>query len=161
MWTDRYAEARDHALEMVRLYPDVEQGYVMAARAYRGDGETEKSRKILRRGLEKLPDSQGLKYLYLVSGFDLEIASVCSDELPEALEQHAGSALLTVLRSRCEAMNGMPEKAVATLREAVELGFGGVRKLAEAEEFAEVVQMEEFKVLAAEEERGGPGVGTE
>ena len=72
MWTDRYTEARDYALEMIHLYPDVEQGYIMAARAYRGTGDTGKSREILERGLEKLPDSQGLRYLYLVAGFDLE-----------------------------------------------------------------------------------------
>jgi len=156
MWTDRFTEARDYALEMIHLYPDVEQGYIMAARAYRGADDTQKSREILERGLEKLPDSQGLSYLYLVAGFDLEIESLCTDEVPAAVEKHPRSALLRVLRSRCEAMNGMPEKALATLNEAVELGFVGVRRLEEAEDFSEVVQMEEFQALAATEDQGEP-----
>jgi arylsulfatase A-like enzyme len=159
MWTERYTEARDYALEMIHFYPDVEQGYIMAARAYRGAGDTGKSREILARGLEKLPDSQGLSYLYLVAGFDLEIESVCTDEVPEAIERHTQSALLRVLRSRCEAMNGMPEKALATLKEAVELGFTDVQRLNEAEEFSEVVQMEEFRALAATADPGEAGAG--
>jgi len=159
MWTDRYAEARDYALEMIHLYPDVEQGYIMAARAYRGAGDTAKSREILGRGLEKLPDSQGLSYLSLVAGFDLKIESVCTDEVPEALEKHSQSALLRVLRSRCEAMNGMPERALATLKDAVDLGFVGVRRLDEVEEFSELLQMEEFRALAAAEDLGDSGAG--
>ena len=161
MWTDRYAEAGAHALEMIRLYPDVEQGYIMAARAYRGEGDTQKSREILGRGLEKLPDSQGLRYLHLVAGFDLGFESVCSDEVPDAVEQHPRSALLRVLRSRCEAMDGTPEKALATLKEAIQLGFSGVQRLEEAEEFAEVIQMEEFRALAASEDEGGRGADPE
>ena len=161
MWTDRHAEARDYALEMIHLYPDVEQGYIMAARAYRGAGDAGKSREILQRGLEKLPDSQGLSYLYLVAGFDLEIDSVCTDEVPEAIEKHPRSALIRVLLARCEAMRGMPEKSLATLKEAVGLGFVGVRRLEEAAEFSEVVQMEEFRELAAAEDQVDPGAGRE
>lgn len=156
MWTERYVEARDYALEMVRLYPDNEQGYIMAARAYRGEDETQKSREILGRGLEKLPDSEGLAYLYLVAGFDLEIDSVCSAEVSQAGARHPQSALVRVLRSRCEASSGQAELALATLKEAVELGFGGVKRLEEAVEFSEVIQMEGFRVLVDEEERGGP-----
>ena len=161
MWTDRYAEARDHALEMIRLYPDNEQGYTMAARAYRGEGETRKAREVLERGLEKLPDSEGLRYLYLVAGFDLEIGSVCTEGVPQAVEMHSGSALVRVLRSRCEALGGMPEQALATLKEAVELGFSGIERLEDVEEFSEVVQMEEFLALKAAAGQDDPTTGSE
>jgi arylsulfatase A-like enzyme len=153
MWTERYGEARDHALEMVRLYPDNEQGYIMAARAYRGEDDPQKSRDILGRGLEKLPDSAGLAYLHLVAGFDLEIESVCKSEVSQAVERHPRSALLRVFQSRCEAARGQSELALATLKEAVELGFGDVKRLEEAPEFSEVIEMEGFLALVEEEER--------
>jgi tetratricopeptide (TPR) repeat protein len=149
MWTERYAEARDLALEMIRLYPDNEQGYTMAARAYRGEGDTRKSRDVLARGLEKIPDSVGLAYLHLVAGFDLKIESVCSFEVREAVERHENSGLIRVLLSRCEAIGGRPEEALATLRQAVDLGFQGVERLEEAEDFSEVIELEGFQALRA------------
>jgi arylsulfatase A-like enzyme len=152
MWTGRFAEARDHALEMIRLYPDNEQGYSMAARAYRGEGEKGRAREVLARGLEKLPESVGLRYLYLVAGFDLELDSVCAEEVPQAVEQHPESGVIRVLRSRCEAISGDPERALATLREAVALGFDGLPRLAEAEEFSEVIELEGFQDLVSESE---------
>jgi len=149
MRTDRGAEAQDYALEMIRLYPDNEQGYRTAARAYKSQKNARKAFEVLERGLEKLPDSEGVKYLYLVAGFDLEIATVCSEQVPQAIAQHPNSGLLRVLRSRCEAMDGLTERALASLKEAVELGFTQVDQLEEVEEFSEVIQLEEFRELVA------------
>jgi tetratricopeptide (TPR) repeat protein len=149
MWTDRGAEAQDYALEMIRLYPDNEQGYRMAARAYQSQKNTRKAFEVLERGLEQLPDSEGLRYLHLVAGFDMKIATVCSEQVPQAIAQHSDSGLLLVLRSRCEAMEGLTEQALATLKEAVELGFTRIEQLEGAEEFSEVIQLEEFRELVA------------
>jgi arylsulfatase A-like enzyme len=154
MWTDRPVEAQDHALELIRIYPDNERGYTTAARAYKMQEQTRKSLEVLGRGLEKLPDSVGLRYLHLVAGFDLGIEDVCPNQVPLAVDQHPESGLIRMLRSRCEAIDGQAEQAMATLKEAVELGFTGVEQLEEAEEFSEVVQLEEFRTLIDSLETG-------
>ncbi|HXV77173.1 MAG TPA: sulfatase-like hydrolase/transferase, partial [Candidatus Polarisedimenticolaceae bacterium] len=151
--SDRFEEAQDTAVEIIRHYPDREQGYLLLARCYRAEERVDEAFRVLSEGLERVGESAGLRYFYIVAGFEVDAEGLCEETVPRAVESHPDSARLTVMLARCEAGAGKTDAALDTLARAVELGFPALEQLKEGEEFEEVMRHPRFAELLAEVDR--------
>jgi hypothetical protein len=94
-----------------------------------------------------VPDSELLSYLVIVAAFDAGRASVCQDELAQALAKHPESARIQVMKARCAARDGDRKEALEVLEAAVRLGFKQLDVIERAADFADLVALPEFSDL--------------
>jgi hypothetical protein len=86
----------------------------------------------------------------LVAGFDAGRSEMCSELVPAATADHPESWRILLMRARCEARRSDPEAALATLREAFNLGMRQADAILQAEDFIAVVELPEFQVFLEE-----------
>jgi predicted Zn-dependent protease len=154
-------EAQDVAAEMIRLYPDNDQSYVLMARTYHAQGQDELAFRTLSQGLARVPHSELLTYLAAVAAFDAQHADVCDRQVPAAVQQFPAAPRMLVLRARCESMEGDQDKTLATLEQAVALGFGRMQLLADAGEFEALKSDPRFQALLEKKDESTVGNSAE
>ena len=147
--TGRWDAARDFAAKMVEIYPEGDRGYIHLAQADKAQGNVKRAHDLAAKGLTKAPKSLQLRYVYLLTGFDLKLPEVCKVQVPDAVAKHPKSGLIRVLVARCAAMGGDTQGSIAALEKAVELGFDGVAGLEKAEDFEQVVRTPDFARLVS------------
>jgi len=165
---DRAGEAQDHAAELVRLYPDAEQSYVVFARAYEAEGLIEEAYRVLETAVSRIPDSGPLNYLLIVAAFETGRTEVCGDRIDAAIEAFPEAFQMRVMQARCREAEGDDDGALASLSAAVDRGLSLLGMLAEEGEFATLADRPEFQELlersgghspGAEDEAAAPGAG--
>jgi len=144
---DRPEEAEFFAQDLLKRNPGGEKGYALTAQTLNARGLLDEARTILRSGLEILPDSEQLIYLALTAAFEQQDPEGCGDLLATAIDKHATSSRLLVVRARCEAREGQAESSLATLQEAVELGLNQLDILSSSVEMAPVLALPGFAEL--------------
>jgi len=147
---NRAREAQDFAAELLRLYPENDNGYAVLAQAYQAQGQTATAYDVLNQGRSKNPKSERLAYLSAVAAYESGRDTACTEDLEPLLEHFPRSSRILVMRSRCEARSGDAAAALATLGQAVEAGFREIDLVTASDEFAAVVQLPGFAELQAE-----------
>lgn len=143
----RLDEALERARYLVELVHQAEESHAVLARVHHERAEPAEAVAALAVGLEEFPDSEYLRYLWLVAGFDTAESGVCDQAVPEAVARHSTSGRMLVLRARCEALAGDPERSLETLRAAVDLQFRRLDIVETAPDMAAVVEMPGFAEL--------------
>ncbi len=143
---ERHEEAIVPARRLVEINPEAEAAHAGLATAYMNVNRPAEAQQALETGLEAIPGSERLTYLSLVAAWDAG-DDPCGDRTADAIAAHPDSARMRILQARCQARDGRPEAALATLKEAVDLGFTRLEMLEEEAEFAAVVALEGFATL--------------
>lgn len=145
----RAQEALEPARKMVEIVPEGEASWVRLARTLKALGRDDEAYEALEQGLTRAPGSEELSYLFLVASFEAGRFEACDQELARAREHHAKSSRILVMEARCAAQAGDPDRALASLRAAVEAGFRRFEVLTEAADLAHVLKMDGYRELVA------------
>ena len=148
MGSGDHDSALEYARKLVEVNPASERAHALLAQIHGEREEPQLAHEALQHGLEEVPGSEFLIFLSLVAGFELGRPTVCN-EVDEAVTTHSESGRMLVMRARCEARDGQPEKALETLEAAVELDFRQLRVLQNSPDFAGVIALPDYKRLEA------------
>ena len=144
---DRAAEALPVAQRLVEVNAVAERHHITLAQAYKGVGQFSEARRAILSGMEQIPDSELLMYFSVVTGFEAGLPEICSAIVPEALASYPESGRMRVMEARCQARDGEAALALATLTQAVQLGFHGLVLLPTSGDFAKVAASDGFRAL--------------